>query len=105
MRPSLGLGDILAARKDDNGAMVSGMHLFAFGRSGELLLNLSEGDFGPEEWEEACKEAEGWWESVAAGAVEKEGGDVGERMDVDGKEEDLNAGGRRWLVGVMKEDS
>lgn len=55
---------------------VSALHLFAFGQAGELLLTLSEGDFAPEEWDEACKKAEEW--------VTRLEGD--EDMDVDNQE-------------------
>jgi exosome complex component RRP46 len=41
-----------------NGGEVSAIHLFAFDQAGELLLSLSEGDFSPDEWDEACQMAE-----------------------------------------------
>jgi len=52
--------DIVSNRK----GTVIALHLFAFSGTGELLLNLSEGDFTPDEWDDACTQAEDRAQSV-----------------------------------------
>jgi len=63
------------------GVQVTGVHLFAYGITGpqiEMLLSLSEGDFAPEEWDEAAELAE---QSILLGTKQNS---EDEYMEVDG---------------------
>lgn len=70
---------------------MTSLHVFAFSGDNRLLLAESDGAFGYDEWDEACE--------VAEEACCKTGGvDLGEGMEVDGAEGNLED----WLRKVVR---
>jgi exosome complex component RRP46 len=71
---------------------ITSLHVFVFSGNKKLLLAESEGAFGHEEWDEACE--------VAEEACCNTGGvDLGEGMEVDGAEGNLE----EWLRKVVRD--
>ncbi|EON69572.1 hypothetical protein W97_08832 [Coniosporium apollinis CBS 100218] len=77
-------------------ARKGGLHVFAFDGRGEAVLAESEGDFGIEDWEEACEAARG----VCCG-LQDESPDV---MEVEGAKRSMVRGLRELVKGEVEKE-